>query len=195
VVAIPQLIALNAARWVRCVILPARQAEVNKVAARLIASQAKAVYQALALATGVPWWVIAVIHEREADQDFSRSIAQGDPWNAPSRHVPKLRGPFKSFKDAAIDALTKCPPRAAEWKDWSAGGTLTLLEEYNGLGYEDYHSEPSPYLFGGTNIEQQGKYVADGRWSAEAWDMQLGCAAMLRQMLALDPSIHFGAPT
>ena len=190
---IPQLIAENAARWETCRIVPARQKEVTQVAARLVASAAKSSYVAIANATAVPWWTIAVIHEREASQNFSCSIAQGDPWNRVSRHVPKGRGPFTSFFDAAVDALSNCAPHAAAWKDWSAGGALTLLEEYNGLGYEEYHAEASPYIWGATDQEERGKYVGDGEYSAATWDTQLGCAAMLKAMMALDPSIAFAA--
>lgn len=195
-ITIPALIAANEARWQKCQITPSRLAEVNSVAKRLCAQTAKITYQAVENATGVPWWVVAVIHERECDQNFACNIAQGDPWNAVSRHVPKGRGPFSSFLAAAVDALTKCPPKAAEWKDWSAGGTLTILEEYNGLGYESYHAEASPYIWGATNQEQRGKYVGDGEYSAATWDTQLGCAAMLMAMMALDKTIAFKpAPT
>jgi lysozyme family protein len=191
---IPKLIAENGERWLKCKITPGRAGEVSKAAARLVATQARAAYVELEKATHVPWWVIAVIHEREASQDFMRSIAQGDRWNEVSRHVPKGRGPFRSFFEAGVDALVKCPPYAAQWHDWSAGGALTILEEYNGLGYEQYHAEASPYIWGATDQEEWGKYTADGRWSARVWDTQLGCAAMLKGMIAIDPSIKFGAP-
>jgi lysozyme family protein len=83
----------------------------------------------------VPWAFIAVAHERESSQDWTGILAQGDPWNRVSVHVPAGRGPFKSWEDAAIDALVNCAPHAAQNKDWSIGGTLTMLEQYNGLGY------------------------------------------------------------
>jgi lysozyme family protein len=184
-----QLIAENEARWAKCEITPSRLAEVNAVARRLAAPNAKQQYIAIQQATNVPWWVIAVIHEREASQNFSDSLAQGDPWNRVSIHVPKGRGPFKNFFDAAVDALKNCAPYAARWKDWSAGGTLTILEEYNGLGYEDYHAEASPYNWGATNQEQPGKYTGDGEYSPGVWDTQVGCAAMLKAMMTLDSSI------
>lgn len=190
---VPQLIAENEARWQKCEIAPARVKEISAVARRLVHAIAKGIYTQIEELTGVPWWVVAIIHEREADQNWGRSIAQGDPWNAVSRHVPKGRGPFHSFIDAAVDALKNCAPKAAEWHDWSAGGSLTILEEYNGLGYEDYHAEASPYLWGATNQEQRGKYVGDGEYSAATWDTQLGCAAMLMAMMQLDKSISFGA--
>lgn len=187
----PDLIVENEARWAKCQITPSRLVQANAVAGRLVAPNAKAIYQQISAQTSVPWWVIAVIHEREADQNWSRSIAQGDPWNIVSRHIPKGRGPFPNFIAAALDALQNCAPKAAQWKDWTAGGTLTILEEYNGLGYEDYHAEASPYNWGATNIEQEGKYIGDGEYSATTWDTQLGCAAMLKAMMAIDPSIVF----
>jgi lysozyme family protein len=187
---IPQLIADNQARWLRCQIAPQRLPEVTSVATRLVAPAAKGIYSQIQELTNVPWWVIAVIHEREASQNFSRSIAQGDPWNAPSRHVPKGRGPFKSFIAAAQDALVACAPHAASWKDWSPGGALTILEEYNGLGYEDYHAEASPYNWGATDQEEWGKYTNDGHWE-HVWDTQIGCAAMFKAMMGLDKSIVF----
>ena len=187
---IAHLITLNQMRWNKCVITPSRLAEVNIIARNLVSSLAKARYQDISELTKVPWWVIAVIHERECSQNWMGGLAQGDPWNQVSIHQPRGIGPFKSFQDAAVYALTRAPPYAARWSDWSAGGTLTLLEQYNGLGYEQYN-EPSPYNFGATNIEQPGKYIADGRYSATTWDTQLGCAAMLKAMMVLDPSIKF----
>jgi lysozyme family protein len=64
----------------------------------------KARYVAVSDKTGVPWFVIAVIHEREASQSWRANLAQGDPWNRVSVHVPKGRGPFKSWEDAIVAA-------------------------------------------------------------------------------------------
>jgi lysozyme family protein len=103
-------------------------------------------YLAIARQAGMPdiaWVFIAVSHYRESSQDFSKSLAQGDPWNQVSHNVPAGRGPFKSFEDAAVDALVKCSPFAARLKDWSIGGMLTNLERYNGIGYAN-KGIPSP---------------------------------------------------
>lgn len=183
----------NAERWRDVAILPKRQAEVKIVARRLTVPGAWFQYEEISKVTGVPPWVIAVIHEREASQSWKANIAQGDPWSHVSTHRPRGRGPFKSFKDAAIDALTFCPPFAARWHDWSAGGTLTLLELYNGTGYEDWHHEASPYIWAATNHEEWGKYVADGHWDHRVWDEQIGCAAMLKAMMEFNPSIKMEA--
>ncbi len=140
----------------------------------------------------MPWFIIAVIHEREASQSWAANLAQGDPWNAVSVHVPKGQGPFASWEAAAVNALERCAPYAAHWADWSIGGALTLLEEYNGLGYAQ-RGVPSPYVWAGTDQYRSGKYIADGHYDPNAIDHQLGCAALLSRMAAADKSIKLGA--
>lgn len=191
----------NAARWAKATLT--RASEFDPVAKRLAAPGAKVRYQEISSATNVPWFVIAVIHEREASQCWDRQLAQGDPLGHVSTHVPKGRGPFFNHDDdpplqdafyrGALDALIDCAPYAAKWTDWSVGGTMTLLEQYNGLGYAN-RGLPSPYVWSGTNQYSKGKYVADGVFDPNAVDKQLGCAGLIMAMMALDPSISFGAP-
>ncbi|MEW6150098.1 MAG: hypothetical protein ACOY3N_31325 [Bradyrhizobium sp.] len=176
----------NAGRWSNA--KPTRKAEAAKVASRLY--QAKARYQSVEQVTGVPWPVIAVIHERESSQSWGRSLAQGDPWNKVSVHVPAGRGPFSSWEEAAIDALLNCHPYLAKRRDWSLAGVLIALEMYNGLGYAS-KGIPSPYLWAGTNQYRSGKYVRDGVYDPDHVDQQLGCVAMLRAMMVIDPTIAF----
>ena len=121
----------NASRWANAKLTR----NFEPVALRLVAPAARARYRSVSARTDVPWAVIAVIHERESSQDWTRSLAQGDRWDRMSVHTPAGRGPFKSWEEAAIDALVNCAPYPARNKDWSVGGTLTMLEEYNGLGY------------------------------------------------------------
>jgi lysozyme family protein len=178
--------AKNAARW-RAVKATRNFATIAK---RLVAQKAR--YQAVAATTCVPWFIIAVIHMRESSQDFSRSLAQGDPWNRKSIHVPQGRGPFASWEAAAVDALTNCHPYAARWKDWSPAGAMTLLEQYNGLGYAN-KGLPSPYIWAGTNQYISGKYVADHKFDPNYVDTQPGCAGLILAMKKIDPSIYGGA--
>ena len=184
----------NARRWQEMKVRPALVATIDHVAARLVASDAKQRYTAVAVLTHVPWFIIAVIHEREASQSWKANIAQGDPWNAKSRHVPKGRGPFKSWNEAAVDALTNCGPYAARWVDWTPGGALALLEQYNGLGYAN-RGLPSPYIWASTDQYVRGKYVADGHFDPNAVDHQLGCAALLSRMATMDQSVVFQPTT
>jgi lysozyme family protein len=151
---------------------------------------AKPRYQTVEAATGVPWYLIAVIHERESDQNWFASLAQGDPWDKVSVHVPAGRGPFRSWEQAAVDSLLNCAPYLARNKDWSIGGTLTKLEEYNGLGYAA-RGVPSPYLWSGTDQYRSGKYVRDGVYDSAVVDSQPGCVGLLLAMMALDQTISF----
>jgi len=181
-----KLKSLNTARWLKARINPDRGTQFLDVARRLIS--AKASYQQVSVQTGVPWWFIAVVHEREASQNWHSSLAQGDPWNEVSVHVPAGRGPFSSWEEAAVDALVNCAPFAARNKDWSIGGTLTMLEEYNGLGYAN-RGIASPYVWSGTNQYSSGKYVRDGVFDPDVVDRQLGCAGLLLAMKSLDSSV------
>jgi lysozyme family protein len=183
------LIALqraNAQRWAHA----KSTRNFGVIAKRLASPDVRARYQAVSAKTGVPWLMIAVIHERECSQDWSRSLAQGDPWDRISVHVPAGRGPFKSWEDAAVDALNDCAPYAGRNKDWSVGPLLTKLEEYNGLGYAA-RGVPSPYVWAGTDQYRSGKYVRDGVYDPDVIDSQPGCAGLLMAMKAIDPSITF----
>ena len=165
-----------------------RGPEFLPVAKRLVAAKVR--YQAVESVTGVPWPFIAVTHQRESSQNWSRSLAQGDPWDKVSTHVPAGRGPFGSWEAAATDALVNCGPYAARNKDWSIGGLLTLLERYNGVGYVN-RGLPSPYLWSGTDQYKSGKYVRDGVFDPNEVDKQLGCAGLIMAMMSLDGSIKF----
>lgn len=181
-----KLTAENLTRWDAANVILARRATIDSICHRLI--DAKPRYQTVTAATHVPWPVIAVIHERESSQSWTASLAQGDPWNRPSIHVPAHRGPFRSWEAAASDALVICPPHAARWSDWTIGGALTLLEQYNGLGYA-MRVIPSPYIWSGTDQYHSGKYIADGHFDPDAIDQQTGCAALLVCMTMIDPTI------
>ncbi|WP_244645707.1 hypothetical protein [Bradyrhizobium campsiandrae] len=180
------LSAANAKRWANA--KPTRKAEAANVALRLYKARQR--YRAVERLTGVPWPAIAVIHERESSQQWNASLAQGDPWDRVSIHVPTGRGPFDSWETAAVDALVKCPPFLAHHKDWSIAGTLTALETYNGIGYAA-RAVPSPYLWSGTDQYRAGKYVRDGVYDPSKVDPQLGCAALLMALTELDPNISF----
>jgi lysozyme family protein len=181
-----KLKAANLIRWNAASVLPGLVHFIDGVSHRLVNSKPR--YQTVEAVTGVPWAVIAVIHERESSQSWFASLAQGDPWNKVSIHVPRGRGPFASWEAAAIDALKVCAPHAAKWDDWTIGGALTLLEQYNGLGYANM-GNPSPYIWASTDQYSRGKYIADGHFDPNAVDHQLGCAALLQRMSVIDPTI------
>ncbi len=181
-----RLKAANLIRWNAASVTPGLIHLIDGVSHRLVAAKGR--YQNVHTASGVPWPVIAVIHERESSQSWLASLAQGDPWDKVSIHVPRGRGPFASWELAAEDALEVCPPHAANWHDWTIGGALTLLEQYNGLGYANM-GRPSPYIWASTDQYHTGKYIADGHYDPHAIDHQIGCAALLARMSLIDPTI------
>ena len=138
-------------------------------------------YARVSDATGVPWQVIAVLHEREASGNFQCHLHNGDPLTARTVHVPKgypLHGepPF-SWEESAQDALAL--DGLSGRSDWSLPVTLDRIERYNGLGYRK-RNLLSPYLWAGTNHECPGKFVKDGAFELIARDMQPGCAPLLK---------------
>lgn len=170
----------NTERWERAKFT--RSTEINAQAAKIAANRAR--YQAVEKATGVPWDVIGVIHYREASGSFAGVLHNGERiigTGKVTKLVPKGRGPFSTWEDAAVDALVNAPPYAAKNKDWSIGGTLDLLERYNGLGYRN-KGLPSPYLWAGTDQYVKGKYVADGKYDPNHVDKQLGVAPILMKL-------------
>jgi lysozyme family protein len=169
----------NAQRWAAMKISAAKGPQFDAVAKRLTAK--KDVYKEVEKATGVPWEFVAVTHQRESSQDFGTYLGNGQSLKRKTTIVPKGRGPFPDWKTGAIDALVNAPPKAALNKDWSIGGTLDKLEEYNGLGYRRM-GKPSPYLWAGTDQYVKGKYVADHKYDPNHVDTQLGCAGLLKFM-------------
>jgi len=171
------LLEQNKLRWEKCHVSAVKGPAFAKIADRIKAN--KAVYDDIAKATGVPWWFIGMVHYRESNLNMATNIANGQAFNKKTTIVPKGRGPFKSFKDAAIDALVNCPPYAAKNKDWSAAGALTKFEAYNGLGYAN-KGLPSPYVWSGTDQYVKGKYVADHVFDPNVVDVQMGGAGILK---------------
>ncbi len=173
--------------WAAMIVSPSKVSTLDHIAGKLIASKAR--YQAVSAKTGVPWAAIALIHQMECGQDWSLNIAQGDPWNRRSVHVPKGRGPFNSWEEAAVDALAiDGTDRVAAW------GTERLcyeLEKYNGFGSRNKGIN-TPYLWSYSNHYTRGKYIADHVWDGNAVSGQAGAMPILSRMMALDSSISFG---
>lgn len=175
-----------AKQWDTMKIAPARAAEFNRLAQ--FAVDHKARYQAIEKETGVPWPLIAVLHQRESSGDFDTYLGNGQSLHRVTTIVPRGRGPFPSFEAGAIDALHI--DKLDQVIDWRLEKMLFYCELFNGAGY-DMRGLPSPYIWGGTNIQKPGKYVADARWSGTSWDGQPGCAPILKKIADLDPTVQF----
>jgi len=127
--------------------------------------------------TGVPWDVVASCHYREAALDFNTCLHNGDPLPGPTTHVPKGRGPFNSWEEAAVDSFIDEKHNFP--KVWDLDGKLAFCESYNGLGYKK-RGLLSPYVWASTNKYRSGLYVADGKFDANKVDQRLGCAAIIK---------------
>lgn len=187
--------------WVaNCRPLPERVAEIDHVARRLTNLTALTQLDHVFESTGIPVVVQATIGERECGFDFTKNWGQGDPLTAPSIHVPKGRPPLGnppndhfpiSWEYAAIDAFTVCDKLDVNSAPWSLAYACFKFEGYNGFGYRA-HGIRTPYVVGGTNLQQPGKYVADGVFDPNHMDTQLGCLPVALRMIELVPSLGFG---
>ncbi len=178
-----------ARQWDAMVINPDRAVEFERIARFAVDNKVR--YQAIEAMTGVTWPHIAVLHRRESDADFDTYLGNGEPLDRVTRLVPKGRGPFTgpdAFEKGAVDALHL--DGLDEVPDWRLEKILYYCEIFNGAGYAN-RGLPSPYVWGGTNQQRPGKYVADGVFDPSAMDRQPGCAPILAMIAKLDPSVKF----
>ena len=143
----------------------------------------------------VPWPMLAVIHWRESVEDaaghprFDTYLGNGQVLSRRTTEVPKGRGPFTgphAFLNGALDALKIDDILTVQ--DWRLEKMLFWITGFNGWGYGMH---PSPYIFGGTNIQVPGKFTSDHHFNPHVWDPQPGCAPLLQQIAKLDPTVKF----
>lgn len=163
--------------WQRCEIHQDLVPMFEHMADRAL-SYKQAFYDPVSLATNIPWYLIAALDMREENFNHSGYLGNGDPLWEKTRHVPKGRGPFKTWYEGAIDALnldgmSHLPTDG----HWDIVTVLIKCEAFNGLGYAS-KGLPSPYVWAGTTIQKYGKYRSDGHFDPNAWDEQPGCAGL-----------------
>jgi lysozyme family protein len=169
-------------RFQTCEIQKRRTGEIQALVSRILAKQD--LYDAVHEATGVPWYVVAVIHSLESDLNFNTHLHNGDPLPQPTTHVPKGRPvgvpPF-TWIESAVDALNY--DGLTTNRDWSVAGTLNCLEQYNGTGYRRLANPiPSPYLWSFSSFYQKGRFDADDHFNPNAISKQCGAAVLLKFM-------------
>lgn len=150
----------------------------------------KDTYESIAASTGVPWYVIGIIHLRESNCNFNTHLHNGDSLNRRTVHVPKGR-PFNgtppfSFEESAIDALEY--DGYTKIRTWDIPQIAYMFEKYNGFGYRKYNVA-SPYLWAGSNQYSTGKYIRDGVFSAGTVDSQNGCMCILKTLLERNATV------
>lgn len=158
---------------------------VSKAIADKLAKYKDTHYQPVGDVVGCPWWVVACIHNQECGEDvgvFKAVLHNGEKIVGTGKKttlVPKGKGPFATWNDAAINALGG--PGKMKGKASDIGTALAFLERYNGMGYRA-KGVPSPYLWSYTDQYVKGKYVADGKYSATAVSKQSGVAAIMKSL-------------
>jgi lysozyme family protein len=154
----------------------------------------KARYEKVASKVGIPWWVIGCIHFKEASCSFAGVLHNGEKiigTGKKTKLVPKGRGPFESWEEAAIDAITLNGGRWAKLKAGSKdiGNILYACERFNGTGYITGagKAQRSPYLWARSNIcLPKGKYVSDGKYDATATTLKTtGIALLIKGLVKL----------
>jgi lysozyme family protein len=191
IVMTPQLEKEYKDLFATCQVRPDKVAQVGKVKDKIVANRTR--YSEAEGSTGVPWFVIGVIHNMEGSLNFKTHLHNGDPLTARTVHVPKGRPvagtpPFR-WEDSAVDALRF--DNMTTLKKWTLAATLFKLEGFNGFGYRTRHPEVlTPYLWSFSNHYTKGKFVKDGVFDPNATSGQCGAATIL-QVLVKDGTVVF----
>lgn len=148
----------------------------------------KSRYETVSGQTGVPWFVVGLIHSLECGLNWRGALCNGDPIHKKTVNVPRGMGPWSTWEDAAVWALRY--DRLDKVTDWSAARAAYSLEGFNGWGYA-MRGLSSPYLWSGSNQYTRGKYVSDGVWDGNAVSQQAGAMCILKCMMEIDSTITF----
>lgn len=148
----------------------------------------KARYQVIEDETGVPWQVVGIIHSLECNLNFNQALHNGDEIIGKGKktyRVPRGRGPFATWEEAAIDAVRYDGLNKIE--DWSDAMVCFALEKYNGFGYRTRRTGVlSPYLWSGTTHYTVGKFVSDGKYVKSAKSSQIGAIPLYLRVKEID---------
>jgi lysozyme family protein len=157
---------------------PGHEKQISLIVSKITSGKAR--YQKIETQTGVPWAWIGIVHNLEGSCNFSTYLGNGQPLSRKTTLVPAGRGPFDTWENGAIDALTLVG--VSKVTDWSLSRWLYQFEAYNGFGYAKFNVN-SPYIWSFSNLYSRGKYVADGDFDSSAVSAQCGAAVILKTML------------
>ena len=157
--------------------------DASTIARRIVAHRLR--YDVVQAATGVPWYVVGIIHSLESDLDFTTHLFNGDPLTARTVNEPAGRPhdgepPF-DWEFAAIRALQY--DHLDLWTAWDVPGICFCLEKYNGFGYRG-HGINSPYLWAGSDMYCRGKFNEDGHFDPDEKSAEIGGAVLLKYLAA-----------
>ena len=180
---------MHSERYILAKIKPEKMAEVEAVAKRIIQNKPRYEAVSLTLASGVPWWFVAIVHFMEGGGKFTKHLHNGDPLTARTVNVPKGRpvmgkAPF-SWEESAIDAIQYMEGQNRIWRQlkgkWDLESILTKFEAYNGMGYQK-KGLLSPYLYSYTQFYEKGKYAFDGKYDPNLVSKQPGVIPLMKAL-------------
>jgi len=168
-----------------CAIRTEKRAVVQTLTTQLLGNKER--YRSVERQTDVPWYVIAVIHNMESSQRFTKHLHNGDPLTARTVQVPAGRpvdgNPPFTWEVSAIDAVVFDKLDTVE--DWTIPGALFALEKFNGFGSRS-RGIKTPYLWSFSNHYSKGKFIADNVFDPNAVSQQCGAAVLLKRMTAIN---------
>jgi lysozyme family protein len=134
-----------------------------------------------------PWYALGIVHYLEGSCNFSKHIHNGDPLTARTWQVPAGRpllppqfGKSYTWEESAEDWFRL--KNWHKWQDWGVQDMLYRFEANNGFGYRK-RSVATPYLWSYSDHYDKGKFVADGKYDADAVSKQVGAAILLKELL------------
>lgn len=158
----------------------------NNVVPKIVKNKER--YRLVAEEIGIPLAMVPLIHCQESGSDlgvFKAYLGNGQPINKVTTIVPKGRGPWKTWEEGAIDALTYDGLNKIGLENWSLERMLFELEGFNGYGYRG-KGVNSPYIWNFTNLYSKGRYVADGKYDPNAVSKNIGCFALYKLLVDAD---------
>ena len=180
---------MHSERYILAKIKPEKMAEVEAAAKKMIQNKPRYEAVSLTLATGMPWWFVAIVHFMEGGGKFTRHLHNGDPLTDRTVNVPKGRpvmgkAPF-SWEESAIDAINYMENRNKFWKaskgKWDLESCLLKFEAYNGMGYRTKGIN-SPYLYSYTQFYTVGKYASDNKFDPKLVSKQPGVIPLMKAL-------------
>ena len=161
-----------------------READARTAAGRIIKLMPR--YKVISAKTGVPAVWIAAINERESGSSTACFLGNGQRLTRVTTIVPKGLGPWTTFEDGCVCALSY--DHITDIKDWTWAQFCYAAEAWNGFGPRN-HGKRTGYLYSGTDLYTGGKYISDGVWNPDFFDPQLGVIPVALALIALDPSL------
>jgi lysozyme family protein/cell wall-associated NlpC family hydrolase len=173
--------------------------EVARIYRRIARAENLNRYKQVEQMLGVPWFVIAIIHNLESEGRFDTHLHNGDPLTGRTIREPKGHpaldpaagaGGCYTWPESAVDALRYDKVDCWNKDDWTVPGIAFVLERYNGFGYRRrFPFVKSPYLWSFSNIYTKGKFRFDGEFSTDEVSQQCGGMVLLGYMMDNDENV------